>query len=215
MYALFLITPAIMAGLSLKIIKGKPPERGIVAFAKLMIFGFIIQALQVALALFSVNNIFLHHVYHPVEFYLTLTTFGWWNLEKKHILNAVRTVVSTILIVDIVMTSAKEIPSTSLMISSVFVVAISLYVLVGWSNLKSYQRYLVLGLLLYYAENAILIMFIAKLNLNLPLVLHAIFLTISNILIILGLSNGSKLKYIADSVQPNRCNDVLGNYVLG
>lgn len=124
-------------------------------FAFYIVIAFIFQVVSYFTAIFGINNLFLFHIYPPLEFLILGYTFYKWEPEQnlKGLYQASIAIIFCIIIIFAIFLSWTEIPVPLLLIESLTLTIFSSRAIFTHKNKTIFL--LSFGILLFFCQNAL------------------------------------------------------------
>lgn len=164
------------------------------------VVAFIVQVIQYGLAKNGIHNIFLFHLFTPVQFLLISLNFYHWEKDYTD-LYKVSIGLLTVLIslacihtfpANIFHSSAKDMPTLAMVMSSFAITIFAVRAMIVMP--KDHRIYFAFGVLFYFSQSAGFFYLYQITNISLPLIEHKFAVVVSYIIFIIGYINASRSK---------------------
>lgn len=175
------------------LIKGK---KELQLFSYYLTAAFFTQIIQYLLAVNGIHNIFIFHIFTPLQFILIALNFYQWEKEYKELYKVSIGLLSILIILNcfhsfpkhIFNSTPQDMPITAMVITSIalFIMAVRALIVTP----KDYKIYFVFGVLFYFSQSSGFFYLYQQTNIALPLLEHKFSVVISHLIFSIGYING-------------------------
>lgn len=159
-------------------------------FSWYLIAAAFMQAVQFTLSKCGIHNIFLFHIWQPVEFALISLAFINWEDTYKDLYKYSSLIILILVTLDCMITPINSIPINSLVISSVVFTVFATRTLFSTQNRS--VAIIAFGMVIYFSQSAAIFYLYQLTDIIIPLIYHKILNSASLSIFIYGYLYGRK-----------------------
>lgn len=171
---------------------GEPPERPVKLFIIYIMFAFVVQTVTSIMAYTGTHNLWVFHYFYPIQFYLlAFCLIDFEPVYKKQLFSFTVPFFVFAVLDQLVFSGVDSFSSAGLVAQSIclFVLAVRIFYIAVRRTVDHYTEFhfwIAAGILIYFGITVTMFIFFNIFQWALPLLVHSLTNTITNILFMWG-----------------------------